>query len=82
MEFFGMGATEILVILAVALIAFGPGRLPKLARDLGRGVAALRKVTKDLTEEMSRELQELERQGKEIVDEEKAEDESGKGDEQ
>ena len=82
MEFFGMGATEILVILAVALIVFGPGKLPQLARNLGRGMAALRKVTKDLTEEMSRELQELERQGKEIVDEEKAEDESGKGGEQ
>ncbi len=83
MEFFGMGVMEILVILVVGLIVFGPGRLPQVARNLGRGVASLRKVTKDLTEEMSIEFQELEREGKELVEEEKAdEEESGKGEKQ
>jgi TatA/E family protein of Tat protein translocase len=72
MEIFGMGPLEILVILIVALMVFGPGKLPQIARNLGRAVAALRKATKDLTEEMSREFQELEREGKDLADEEKA----------
>ncbi len=72
MEIFGMGPMEILVILIAGLIVFGPGKLPQLARNLGRGVAALRKATKDLTEEMSKEFQELEREGKDLVEEEKA----------
>jgi len=69
MEFFGMGPLEILVILIVALMIFGPGKLPQLARNLGRGVAALRKATKDLTDEMSKEFEELEREGKDLAEE-------------
>ena len=71
MEIFGMGPLEILVILIVALMVFGPGKLPRLARNLGQGVAALRKATKDLTGEMSRELEELEREGKDLVEEDR-----------
>jgi TatA/E family protein of Tat protein translocase len=82
MEFFGMGPLEILVILVVALIAFGPGKLPQLARNLGRGMTALRKVTSDLTEEISKEFQELEKEGKEQVEEGKAAVDEAKGDEE
>jgi Tat protein translocase TatB subunit len=82
MEFFGMGTLEILVILVVALIVFGPGKLPQLARNLGRGMAALRKVTSDLTEEISKEFQELEKEGKEQVEEGKAAVDEAKGDEE
>jgi TatA/E family protein of Tat protein translocase len=45
---FGLGMTEILVILAVALIVVGPGKLPDLARSLGRGIAEFRRATQEI----------------------------------
>ncbi len=57
MEFFGMGLPEILLILIVGLIAFGPGRLPQLARNLSKGITAFRKATMDLTAEVSKEFE-------------------------
>jgi len=71
MEFFGMGTMEILVVLVVSLIAFGPGKLPQVARNLGKGMSAFRKITRELTEEMSKEFKEIEKQGKEVFKEEK-----------
>ena len=45
---FGLGFTEIVVILVVALLVFGPDRLPELARSLGRGLAEFRRASNDL----------------------------------
>jgi len=35
---FGIGATELIILLIVALIIFGPKRLPEMGRSLGRGM--------------------------------------------
>jgi TatA/E family protein of Tat protein translocase len=45
---FGIGMTELLVILAVALIVFGPTRLPELARSLGKAMNEFRRASTDL----------------------------------
>lgn len=45
---FGIGMTELLVILAVALIVFGPSRLPELARSLGRAMNEFKRASTDL----------------------------------
>lgn len=45
---FGIGFTEILVILVVALLVFGPQRLPELARSLGKSLAEFRRASTDL----------------------------------
>lgn len=45
---FGIGMTELLVILVVALIVFGPTRLPELARSLGRAMHEFRRASSDL----------------------------------
>jgi sec-independent protein translocase protein TatA len=34
----GIGATEIIILLIVALLVFGPKRLPEMGRSLGRGM--------------------------------------------
>src|SRR5574342_1074401 len=48
---FGIGATELVVIFAIALIVLGPKRLPELARSLGRGIAEFRRASMDLRQE-------------------------------
>ncbi len=45
---FGIGATEMLLILVVALLVVGPKRLPGLARSLGRSMAEFRRQANDL----------------------------------
>ena len=40
---FGLGATELIVILVIALVIFGPGKLPELGGALGRGIRDFRK---------------------------------------
>ena len=45
----GMG--ELLVILAVVLIVFGPAKLPALAKSMGQAVAEFRKGTKEISKE-------------------------------
>jgi len=38
MSFLGVGPAELLLILIVALVVFGPERLPKMAKDLGKAM--------------------------------------------
>jgi sec-independent protein translocase protein TatB len=47
---FGMGASEIVVILIVALLFLGPEKLPEAAKQLSRGIRDLRKQTRSLQE--------------------------------
>lgn len=44
---FGIGLTEIIIILVVALLVVGPKKLPELAKTLGRGMAEFRKTADD-----------------------------------
>ena len=50
---FGLGFTEILVVLTVALLVFGPKRLPEIARTLGKTMGELRRTLDDVKFEMS-----------------------------
>ncbi len=61
MELFGMGAGEIILILIVALIIWGPRKLPEIARTLGRAVRVLKKTTSDLTSEITKEIDQEEK---------------------
>ena len=45
---FGMGFSEIVVILVVALIFLGPEKLPDAAKSISKGIRDLRKQTRDL----------------------------------
>ena len=56
MDFFGIGFGEVLLVLIVALIIWGPKRLPGIARMLGKTMHTLRKATNDLTSQITREI--------------------------
>lgn len=53
---FGIGGWEMLLIGVVALLVFGPKRLPELARSLGKGLAEFRKASSDLRRSMDFDL--------------------------
>ena len=53
---FGIGLAEIVIILIVALIVFGPKKLPDLAKSLGKGLAEFRKATDDLKSNIDNDL--------------------------
>lgn len=61
MDLFGMGMGEILLILVVALLIWGPGKLPEIARTLGKMVSTLRKASLDFTTQFKKELEEEEK---------------------
>ncbi len=48
-----IGLWEILLILAVALIIFGPAKLPELGRSIGNGLREFKKATRELKESVS-----------------------------
>ena len=57
MDFFGIGTGEILLVLLVALIVFGPGRIVEIGRTLGRMMNTLKKASFDLTSQVTKELE-------------------------
>jgi TatA/E family protein of Tat protein translocase len=48
---FGIGMTELLVILVIGLLVIGPKKLPELARSLGRGLAEFRRASNEVRRE-------------------------------
>jgi len=54
--FGSLGLPEILVILVLALLIFGPKRLPEVGRTIGKGLAEFRRATTDLKRSVNAEL--------------------------
>ena len=51
MPFIGnIGAPELIIIAIIALVIFGPGKLPEVAQSLGRGVREFRKAATDVSD--------------------------------
>lgn len=59
MSFLGMGGMEIMVIMIVALIIFGPGKLPEIGAQVGKAVRDFRRTTNDLTREFNDSTSEI-----------------------
>lgn len=62
MDFLGIGPLEIILILILAVLVWGPGKIVEIGRTLGRTVRAIRKVTSELTVQFDRELEEEKKQ--------------------
>lgn len=50
-----IGLWEILLVLVVALIIFGPTKLPEMGRSIGNGLREFKKATKELKDTISLE---------------------------
>ena len=49
------GITELVLILAIALIIFGPRKLPEVGRSIGRGIREFRSATTEVKKSVSLE---------------------------
>jgi sec-independent protein translocase protein TatB len=68
MNIFGIGPLELMLIAVVALIVFGPQKLPEIMGNIGRAVAEFRKVTGELSSEFNRTIQAEIDQTRAVVD--------------
>lgn len=78
-QMFGsIGVPELLFILAIALLIFGPKKLPEVGRSIGRALREFRKTSDEIKERIEEEIQAED--FKEIKEElEKDIDENGEG---
>lgn len=53
-----LGSTELLFILVIALVFFGPRKLPQLSRSLGKSMAEFRRASEDFKRTWDREVNE------------------------
>jgi len=51
-----LGSTELLFILAMALVFFGPRKLPQISRSLGKNLAEFRRASEDFKHTWEREV--------------------------
>lgn len=50
-----LGGSEMLIILAIVLLLFGPSQLPKMARGFGQAIREFKKAQHEITDEIERE---------------------------
>ncbi len=55
--FGSLGIPELILIFIVALLVFGPKRLPEIGRTLGKALGEFKKATDDLKNTIEREVQ-------------------------
>ena len=63
MNIFGVGLPEMAVIGAVALLVFGPKRLPELGRSLGKTLKGFQSASKEFEREINKAMAEPEVSG-------------------
>ncbi|BAU64705.1 putative twin-arginine translocation protein TatA/E [Stanieria sp. NIES-3757] len=60
MNIFGIGLPEMALILVVALLVFGPKKLPEIGRSLGKAIRGFQDASKEFENEFKREAQQIE----------------------
>jgi sec-independent protein translocase protein TatA len=61
-----LGVQEMIVIFVIALVLFGPKKLPELGRTIGKAITEFRRASNDLKATFEREMQTLERESQSI----------------
>ena len=60
MNVFGIGLPEMAVIAIIALLVFGPKKLPEIGRSLGKSLRSFQDASKEFETEFKREAQKIE----------------------
>jgi len=60
MNLFGMGLPEIILIMVVALLIFGPKKLPEIGRSFGKTVRSFQEASNEFQNEFKREAEQME----------------------
>lgn len=63
---FGISGGEILVLLLLVLLLFGPGKIPEMARMVGRGMREVKKVQREINTEIHRYSSDIEKEAREM----------------
>lgn len=48
-----LGTSELVLILGIALVIFGPAKLPELGKSLGKSISEFKKFSKEIKEDIS-----------------------------
>jgi sec-independent protein translocase protein TatA len=59
MNFFGIGLPEMAVIFVVALLVFGPKKLPEIGRSLGKAIRGFQEASSEFQNEFQKEATQL-----------------------
>jgi sec-independent protein translocase protein TatA len=60
MNIFGIGLPEMALILVIALLVFGPKKLPEIGRSLGKAIRGFQEASKEFENEFQKEVGQLE----------------------
>jgi sec-independent protein translocase protein TatA len=60
MNIFGIGLPEMAVIMVVALLIFGPKKLPEIGRSLGKTIRSFQEASNEFQNEFKREAEQIE----------------------
>lgn len=60
MNVFGIGLPEMMVVFVLALLVFGPKKLPEIGRSLGKAVRGFQEASDEFKAEMKRESERVE----------------------
>jgi sec-independent protein translocase protein TatA len=63
-----LGVPEMMLIFVLALVLFGPKKLPEIGRTLGKAITEFRKASSELKNTFTTEMQNLERETKSIAE--------------
>lgn len=58
---FGLGFTEIMLIFVIALVVFGPKKLPDIGKSIGRAMADFKKASEEFQESVREEMKDVEK---------------------
>src|SRR4030088_2844354 len=72
MNIFGMGPMELLLIVVLALIVFGPAKLPEIMSQVGKAINDFRRATSELSDEFNPTIQAELQETKSVIDETKS----------